>query len=66
MSVRTLGTEVVIPHGNPNASLHFRFAGDYVTFCGRECDGWVKADTTFAQAITRAYTCKKCMKAMLK
>jgi len=66
MASNPLDLEVVIPHGNPNAALHIRFAGDYATFCGRLCDGWIKSDTTIPQAIASAYTCKNCMKAMVK
>ncbi|MBB5985971.1 hypothetical protein HNP60_001945 [Sphingobium sp. B1D3A] len=60
------GNEVVIPYGNPNAALHIRLAGDYRTFCGRECEDWTVADTKFVQAIDSAHTCKRCIKGCFK
>lgn len=64
--MRDMPTEVIVPYGNPNGALHFRFANDYKTFCGRECETWLKADTTLAQAVNSAFTCKSCMKALHK
>lgn len=63
---RQMDVEIVIPYGNPNAALHVRFVGDYKTFCGRDCDGWVKADTSLAEALDSAYTCKRCKQQVVK
>lgn len=61
------GIEVVVPHANPNGSLHLRFDGDYRTFCGRECEGWPVVDgKSFSTALDSAYICKRCRAAALK
>lgn len=58
--------EVVIPYGNANAALHLRLAGEYLTFCGRNCEDWTIADTRFMEAISSAFCCKRCLKAFYR
>ena len=64
--MRTNDLEIVVPYGNANGANHIRFAGDYLTFCGRNCEGWSKTDTTVGQAMNSAYTCKRCYAAAIK
>lgn len=58
--------ELVVPYGNPNAQTHMRLAGEYITFCGRACEGWSVVDTPLSTAVDSAFTCKRCLKAMVK
>ena len=58
--------EVVLPYGNGAALQHFRFEGDYKTFCGRKCEGWTVASMTVMKAVASFYTCKHCLKALHK
>lgn len=57
---------VLIPYGNPTGLLHFAFANDYKTFCGRTCEGWNESEETVARTMESAYCCKRCLKAFLK
>lgn len=61
-----LDIETVVPYGNPKGALHLRFVGDYLTFCGRNCDGWSKSDATFSLTISSAYACKHCLAQLYK
>jgi hypothetical protein len=64
---RATDIEIVVPYGNSNAATHIRFAKDYVTFCGRQCEGWSVVDgATLTKVIDSAFACKRCVKGALK
>ena len=58
--------EIVLPYGNPSASLHYRFGGDRLTLCGRNSEGWTRSEATQSEALNSAYTCKRCKAAYLR
>ena len=58
--------EVVVPYGNSNGAFHLRFGGDYKTFCGRNCEGWLKIDKDAIETVESAYCCSRCRTAFYK
>jgi hypothetical protein len=54
-------TEVVVPYGAREASLHLRLSGEERTYCGRDCTGWPLADgTDLKEFMETSYACKRC------
>lgn len=51
---------VIVPSGKSNSQAHFTFRGDYLTFCGRNCEKWETADTPVSFVIDNAACCKRC------
>lgn len=64
--VSQTNAEIVVPYGSRTGATHLREQGDYLTFCGRNCEEWSVVDGSVAEALESAFTCKRCLNVMLK